>query len=283
MQGLEDTANWIANNVFGQVPILIGLITLAGLLVQRRPVEAVVSGALRAMIGIVILLVGTDLLSGGLAGLQTIISSAAGLDPPASSNTMDAFLVTHGNTVALVITIGFVLHLLLVRLFPEAGFLYLSGHLMFWTSLVITATLVAVFGDRSQATLVICGSVIIACYWTLQPLWMRPLMRKVGAGDYGLASTASVTALLTGWLARPFGDPARHDTERLRPPRRLAFLTDVNVAGALVVGGTLLVAMAFADKGVLAEQARSYNDTIDPWVWGVITALRFAGDRKSVV
>jgi ascorbate-specific PTS system EIIC-type component UlaA len=39
MQTLVDVLQGIANNVFGEVAILIGLITLLGLVLQRKPVE----------------------------------------------------------------------------------------------------------------------------------------------------------------------------------------------------------------------------------------------------
>ncbi|MQA95678.1 MAG: PTS ascorbate transporter subunit IIC [Streptosporangiales bacterium] len=277
MDVLRDIAVWVANNVFGQVPILIGLITLAGLLLQRKPLDAVVGGAMRATLGIVILFIGVEIFVGGLTSFQKIVSSAVGLQAPASQNTLGEFLGTHGGTAALVITIGFLIHVALVRIFPAARYIYLTGHLMFWISVVITATLVETFDGISNTALVVCGSVLIACYWTLQPLWMRPLMLKVtGKDDFGFGHTTSVLALLSGYLARPLGDPERHDTEKLRIPRQLSFFKDINVSTVLVIGLIMLIAMAFADDAVVAAEARAFNADIDPWVWGIIAALRFA-------
>ena len=277
MDVLLNALIWIANNVFGQVAILIGLITLLGLILQRKPVEDVVGGAMRAVLGIVILFVGVDLFSGGLADFQAIVSSAVGAEPPASQNTLDAFLNSHGGTIALVITLGFIIHMLLVAVFPAARYVYLTGHLMFWVSVVITACLVEAFGDLPQWTLVVSGSILIACYWTLQPLWIAPFMRKVtGRDEFGLGHTTSVLALVTAVAAKPLGDPERHSTEKLKLPRQLSFFKDVNVSTALVIGAILLVSMAFADQGVVAEAGDSYEEGIDPWAWGVIAGFRFA-------
>ena len=277
MEAVQAVLIWIADNVFGQVAILIGLITLLGLLLQRKPIEEVVGGALRAVLGIVILFVGIELFTGGLGDFQTIVSSAVGAAPPAAENTLDGFLGEHGGSVALVITLGFALHLLLVRVFPAARNVYLTGHLMFWVSVVITASLVEAFGDLPRAALVGSGSVLIACYWTLQPMWIAPFMRKViGRDDFGLGHTTSTLALLTAVVAKPLGDPERHGTEKLRLPRRLSFFKDVKVSTALVIGVILLVAMAFADSATVADAAESYDENIDPWAWGVIAAFRFA-------
>lgn len=38
----------------------------------------------------------------------------------------------------------------------------------------------------------------------------------------------------------------------------------------------MLLAAAFADKALLAEQAKKFSATIDPWVWTILVGLRFA-------
>ncbi|QVQ51841.1 PTS ascorbate transporter subunit IIC [Spiractinospora alimapuensis] len=277
MDAVQSVLVWIATNVFGQVAILIGLITLLGLILQRKPVEDVVAGALRAVLGIIILFVGVDLFTGGLADFQAIVSSAVGLDPPAAANTLDGFLGSHGGTVALIITVGFLIHMVLVAVFPAARYVYLTGHLMFWVSVVITACLVQVFGDLPQLTLVIVGSILIACYWTLQPMWIAPFMRKVtGRDEFALGHTTSVLALVTAVAARPLGDPEKHSTEKLKMPRQLSFFKDVNVSTALVIGLILIVSMLFADGSVVREAADNYEEGISEWTWGVIAAFRFA-------
>ncbi len=277
MDATQDVVVWIADNVFSQVPILIGIITLVGLVAQRKQIEDVVGGTLRATVGVVILLIGIDIFSGGLSSFQAIVSSAVGLDAPSSDNTLNDFLAGAGSRVPLVIACGFLLHLVLVRIFPAARYVYLTGHLLFWMSVVVAATLVEAFGDVGTVELVTVGSIILGCYWTVQPLWIAPLMRKViGSAEFGLAHTTSVVNLAAGYGARRMGDPEKHDTEKLTLPRQLSFFKDVTVSTALVIGVIMLAAMLFADHGVVAEQAAAYDDSISPWAWGFIAALRFA-------
>ncbi|WP_418606645.1 PTS transporter subunit IIC [Georgenia sp. SUBG003] len=101
----------------------------------------------------------------------------------------------------------------------SARYVYLTGHLMFWMSIVIAASLVEVLTDIPQTTLVIVGAVIIACYWTLQPLWIAPLMKRLmGHDQFGLGHTTSTLALVAGYGSKALrlGDAQRHDSERLR-------------------------------------------------------------------
>lgn len=276
MTVVTDILRFVANNIFNEVAVLIGLITLLGLALQRKPVEDVVAGALRATIGVLVLFIGVDVFVGGLTSFQTIVASAVGLEPPAASSTLDDFLAAQGGSIALVITVGFLLHLLLVRLL-RTRYVYLTGHQLFWIATITTAALVQGFGQADQWMLVLSGAVIAAAYWTIQPLYVAPLMRRViGSDDWGYGHTSSSAVWLAGKLGRVVGDRDRDDVEKVRLPRQLSFFKDVNVSTALVITVILLVAMAFADSGVVAEQAAAYNPDVNPWMWGIIAGLRFA-------
>ena len=276
MNFLADTLRFIADNIFNEVAILIGLITVLGLALQRKPVDEIVAGALRATIGVLVLFIGVDVFVAGLSAFQTIVGSAVGLDPPTSRSTLDQFLGAQGGSIALVITVGFLLHLLLVRLL-RTGYVYLTGHLLFWVAVITTAALVEVFGTVEQWKLVLAGAVVVATYWTIQPLFIAPLMRRViGSDDWGYGHTSSSVAWLAGRLGGVVGDPRRDDIEKVRLPRQLSFFKDVNVSTALVITAIMLVAMAFADPAVVAEQAATYNANVNPWMWGIIAGLRFA-------
>lgn len=278
MDVIKDILTFLADNVFGQVPILIGLITLAGLILQRKRFEDVFAGALRATIGVVILFIGIEIFSGGLTSFQTVLASAMNTDPPKAERTLDGFLQDQGGTIALVITVAFLLHVVIVRIFPAARYLYLTGHLMFWISTVTVASLVTVAPGSNQLTLVLCGAGFVAAYWTLQPLWMRPLMRRVMPDDrFGFAHTSSLAALITGYAARPLGSREKHDTEKLKLPRQLSFFKDVNVSTALIICVIMLIGVALADDKVVNEAAAAMDAKLSPWVWALLVGLRFAG------
>ncbi|GAA4226240.1 PTS ascorbate transporter subunit IIC [Actinomadura meridiana] len=278
MDVIKDILTFLADNVFGQVPILIGLITLVGLILQRKRFEDVFAGALRATIGVVILFIGVEVFTGGLTSFQTVLASAMDTTPPKADRTLADFLNDQGGTIALVITVAFLVHVLVVRLFPAARYLYLTGHLMFWVSTVTVASLVTIAPGADQLTLVLCGAGFVAAYWTVQPLWMRPLMRRVMPDDrFGYAHTSSLTCLITGYAARPLGSREKHDTEKLKLPRQLSFFKDVNVSTALIISVIMLVGVALADDGVVSKAAADMDPKLSTWVWALLVGLRFAG------
>lgn len=277
MSTFEDIVEVITNNLFSQVAVLIGIIAIVGLALQRKPIEQIIAGGLRATIGVVVLNIGVEIFVGGLSSFQIIVASALGLEPPTAQSTLTDFTNGQGSVVPLIIAGGFLVHLALVRFFRAAQFVYLTGHLMYWMSIVIAASLVEAFGEVNRWLLAAVGSLLIGCYWVLQPLWTAPLMRKVmGDDQVGLAHTDSTIAIAAGYGAKALrlGDPKRHDSENLKLPRALSFFKDINVSTAFVIGIIMLIAVAFADPAVVTEEMA--GSTTLPGVWALLQALRFA-------
>ena len=279
MEFISQFAAALANNLFSQVAVLIGLIAMVGLILQRKPFEQVVGGAVRATLGVVVLNIGVEIFVKGLESFQAIVSSAFNITPPTSTSNMKTFLEEGGSVVPLVIALGFLIHLVLVALFKAARYVYLTGHLMYWMSLVLVATLVEAVPGADPIALTVVGAVVVACYWTLQPRWMEPLMKRaVGGDNFGLGHTTSSLALLSGYGARALrlGDPEKHDSEKIRMPKIVSFFKDINVSTVFVIGIIMIVAILFAEADVVKAQLDMDKSTMAPVMWGFVQSLKFA-------
>lgn len=168
-------------------------------------------------------------------------------------------------------TFGFLLHLILTRLL-NVRFVYLTGHLMWWVSLTVTATLLAIMPNLPTFWLILSGTVVMALYWTFQPLYIHGYMKRVtGSDEFGYGHTSSSAAFLGALLGQFVGKP-EESSEKLSPPKWLGFMKDINVSTGVVIGLIILIAAIFADPRVLAEQAKDLN----PYVWAILQGLRFA-------
>lgn len=277
MNILSSILEGVVENIFNQVPILIGLIVLLGLVLQKKPFETVIGGTVRAVIGVVILQLGIEIFVNGLGSFQTIVSSAFGFEPPQSQSSLNEFLVGEGSAAPLIIACGFLLHMLFVKIFKAARYVYLTGHLMLWMSIVVAASLVEVFGSLNTWTMVGVGSLVVACYWTLQPLWIAPLLKKLlGHENFGLAHTDSTVGLLSGYGVKvlKIGAANKRDAEKMNIPKQLSFLKDINVSTALMVSLIMVIAVAFSDSAVLVEKMGDSNFL--PVTWAVLEGLKLA-------
>src|SRR5699024_12568941 len=77
-----------------------------------------------------------------------------------------------------------------------------------------------------------------------------------------------------GARALKLGDPVKHDAEDVWLPKPVTFFKDINVSSATIFGIIMLIAVLFADAGVIQEQMA--DAALLPGVWAVLQALRFA-------
>lgn len=241
-----EIASWIANNVVNKPALLLGLVAFTGLLVQRKGFSDVVLGTLKTTVGFLMLVEGSNILVGSILGFQPLIESvfeikAAGL----GGANLDEFISAQGGNAALIMTFGFLLNVILARV-TKWKYVYLTGHLMWWVALLIPAIIIEANPNASQSMIIIIGTVICGVYWTLQPAYIQPLVRKVtGHDQIALGHTSSSNAFLSGVLGRYAGQP-ENNTENVKLPKWMGFFRDVTTGTAFMMGGLLIIISLFA-------------------------------------
>jgi PTS system ascorbate-specific IIC component len=259
---LYDIVQWIANNLIKDPAIIIGIVALIGLLVQKKGVSDVILGTLKTIVGYLILQNGSGLLVGAILGLQPIMQAAFGVEAASlgSSAELTTFITNWGGFAALVMTIGFLVNLLLARITPFK-FVYLTGHLMWWIALLFCAIFVEAGGPNVSLPLVlIVSGILCGIYWTLQPAYVQPLMKKImGHGEIALGHTSSLNDWLGGVLGGFFGKPA-DSTEKLKLPKWMGFFRDVTASVAFLIC-LLLVILAIVALALGKTGAATWQDS----------------------
>ena len=125
MKGLIEITQFIADNLFNQLAIMMALIAFAGLALQKKRIEEAVTGAVKAAIGVVILTVGVGVFTGELSYFTNIMSSAFGMEAAAAPGNMDLFIAKQGGDIALVVAFGFLLHIFAVKVL-NTKYVYLT-------------------------------------------------------------------------------------------------------------------------------------------------------------
>lgn len=261
MDILISITKFIADNIFSQPALLVGLIAMVGLIAQGKGFSDIVTGTLKTAVGFLIMVKGADIVVDALLKFTPILQAAFKME----QSLFDAFggaglgqlMGNHGSTAALIMTFGFLLHVLLAR-FTKAKYIYLTGHLMFWISLVMVAIQLEIAPNAPLPVIVGIGSVVAGVYWTVQPALTQPFMRKITGGDeLALGHTSASTAWLSGVLGSRVGNPA-DSTENLKLPAYLNFFRDVTVATAVVIGVVVVVAALFAGPDAVSSGSLNY-------------------------
>jgi PTS system ascorbate-specific IIC component len=273
MDTIVSITQWLADNIFRQPALLIGFIAMVGLIAQRKGFSDVLAGSIKTAVGFLILTKGADIVVEALLNFTPILQSAFGME----KSLFDAFggaglstlISDHGGTAALIMTFGFLIHVLLARV-TRLKYIYLTGHLMWWIALVLVAVQLEAIPGATQSQMVIAGSIIIAIYWTLQPALTQKYMRKITGGDeLALGHTSASSAWLAGLLGRIVGKE-ENSTEDLQLPKWLMFFRDVVVATAVVIGIVVLIAALVAGPGAVESGDLNYL------VYSLLQGLTFA-------
>jgi PTS system ascorbate-specific IIC component len=270
MEVISSITQWIADNLFGQPAFLIGLIALIGLVAQRSSFSNTVLGTLKTAVGFLILSQGADIVVGALLGLVPMLEGAFGFKAAALGGArLDEFIATYGGYASLIMAFGFLINVLIAR-FTPLKYIYLTGHLMWWISLVILAAMVEVTPDATATGYVLVGSIIAGVYWTIQPAYIQPLMRKLtGHNELAYGHTSSTNVWLAAKLGRFVGSPEQ-STEEVKLPSWMAFFRDITAGTAMIIGLMLVIATLIGGARGVEGQG------VDGIVPAIMLGLRFA-------
>lgn len=272
MEILIAIAQWLTTNIIGQPALLVGLIALIGLLVQRKSFSDTVLGTVKTIAGFLIMSEGAGIVVRSLNTFTPILQQAFGIQPQAWGGMgLDTLIAEYGGIASLIMAIGFLINVLLARITP-LKYIYLTGHLMFWIALTLVAVMLEINPNVSSGVLIAIGSVIAGLYWTVQPAYMQPLMRKLTGGDvlaYG--HTSSSPAWLGGVLSR-FVGREEQSSEKVSLPENLEFFRDVTVGTGIIIGAVTVIAALVAG----GEFVSTLSGDLNYIVFAIMEGLKFA-------
>lgn len=278
---------WLANNFFGTPAILLGIIVLIGLLLQKKTASQTITGTFKAIIGFLIIDAGSGIIVGALTVFEPLWAEVFGLEATELGSYMgqEAFNSEFGSAVTLAMTLGFLLNVLLAR-FTPFKYIYLTGHMMFWTTTIFAGVIVqAAGGTIGFWPLVLILTVIMGLYWTFQPAVTQPMVRRITGGDkVALGHTSASAGLLGALMGKLFGNKEQ-DAEKIEMPKGLEFLRDNNVITALTMallfmtGAFILLGKSTPEAEALIASAGTQNFVI----YSLIQSFKFAAGIAVVL
>ena len=273
--------------------ILVGLIALLGLLLQKAPLEKVITGTLKTIVGFLVLGAGASFVqTGSLLAFGEVFNYAFHMQGVVTNT--DAFaaiaLKDFGQATALIMCVGMLMNIVLAR-FSNLKFIFLTGHSALYMSAMFAVFLSGV-GHLSGWQLVVAGGALMGLYMALAPAICEPTMKKVtGTDAVALGHTSSVAYWAAGAIGSLFAkkDEKVKSTEDINFSQALSFLRDTTVAIGLTMVLFFVVVTGIAvAQGLLNEDLSQFQnlnellnvgtDTQTNWiVWSIKSGLAFAG------
>ena len=290
-------------NILSTPAILVGLLACLGLALQGKPIEDIIKGTLKTIVGFLVLGAGAGfLLSSSLNAFGQVFNYAftmQGVVPNNEAVVADA-LKNFGVSSAIIMAVGMVLNIVLAR-FSRMRYIFLTGHHTLYMACMI-AVILGGAGHLEGWMLYLAGGCLLAFIMVLSPAYCQVTFRKVtGSNAVALGHLGGLGYWAAGMVGRLFAnDPKRQSTEEINFPKRLIFLRDTTVSigltmaflfivvtgiavgrGLLVEGPALFAAdpAAFqAQFGALKDLMNIGSETKVNWfVWALTGGLSFAG------
>lgn len=229
---MQVVVDFLTNYIFHQPAILLGLIAMAGLLLQKKQASDVIKGTFLTAIGMFILDQGTSILMGSISPINAAMQ-ASGTGGVASTALDGAsFTSEWGGVVGIVMVLALVLHVLVAR-FTRFKVIFLCGHFIWWFPFVYTAA--GVEAGLSGVALVIVAALVTTFQFSVMPWIIRKYVAAVnGDGSWTLGHCSTTQGLIAGFISSKVGDKSK-STEDLKVPKWLGFFREISVSGAVIL------------------------------------------------
>lgn len=278
--------NWIVTNIFGNPAFFLGIIVMVGLLLQRKTFSQIVQGTIKAIIGFLIINFGAGAIVNALLIFEPMWAEIFGLQGQTLGvfKGQEAFMAEFGMVVTLSMTIGFLVNVLIARI-TKFKYIYLTGHMMFWTSMIFTGVAIHAAPNANTIALTAFISILLGIYWTFQPALCQIYLRKIiGNDSFALGHTSGSVAFLAAFFGKFVGNKEK-STEDLKISDKWAFLRDSNIVTGItmallfIIGAILLYIRNTEGANALIASTGDTNFTIE----SIINSLRFAGGIAIVL
>lgn len=229
-----------------QPSLLLGLVAAIGLIALKKPATRVIAGFVKTAVGVLILTTGSGAIVSTfrpiIVGMKDVLGIEGVIIDPyttfpavqaAATEQIPELLSWIGYT--MVLAFAFNILLVALRKITHLRALFLTGHIMFLHSALMT-WLVWYFFALPQWPTVLISSALLALYWSIgSTILIKPT--NIITNNAGF--TVSHQQHLMDWVAYKvghlFGDPEKEDIDKLNLPGWLGMFSDNVVAIPLVM------------------------------------------------
>lgn len=230
---------------FRNPALFMGLVVAIGLILQRKPIDAILKGIFKGIIGMVILLKGVDIVVSSITPLANAFSGLFNTQSNSTLGDFNVFLGQYGSYVGLILLCGFVINIIIAR-YTKFKTIYLTGNILFWYPMLFLA--VGIENNISGLKLFIFTLIMYILVITIFPYILRKHVKYVTGNDsFTIGHTASIYCLLGSYIGKLVGQKDKN-IENLNLPKSLSFFRDTNITAAIVMFIVYIIVGLFIGK-----------------------------------
>jgi ascorbate PTS system EIIC component len=252
--------------------ILVGLISMIGLILQKKSADEVIKGTAKTIIGFLIFNIGSAAIGVTLTNFNTMFQKGFGITGVVTQVEAATALAQgkFGTIVAIVMVIGFAMNLFFARFTPFKN-IFLTGQHSLYFACVLTLVLKGC--NVSNTVTIIVGGILLGFSAASLPSLCQKYMRKItGSDDLAIGHYNHLAYAFSGFLGSKVGNP-EHSTENFKFPKWLSIFRDFTMCVAVVMVIVFYVAAIAAGEAVTQKLA---GPSVNWLVFPLLQGLQFA-------
>lgn len=248
--------------------ILVGLISMIGLILQKKSADDVFKGTAKTIIGFMVFNIGSSAISGTLSNFNILFQKGFGIEGVVTQVEAATALAQNqfGTIVAIVMIIGFAMNLFFAR-FTKFKNIFLTGQHSLYFACVLTLVLKAF--NVSDVVTIICGGIILGFSAASLPSLCQKYMNKItGSDSLAIGHYNHIGYALSGFIGSKIGDSEK-STENFKFPKWLSIFRDFLMSIAIVMIIIFYIATIAAGREATQELAGSTHWLVFPLLQGL--------------
>jgi PTS system ascorbate-specific IIC component len=252
--------------------ILVGIMVILGLVLQKKPVEDIIKGSIKAMVGFLVISSAAGVITGALGPFGQMFEYGFNVkgEIPNNEAVVAIALDEYGTSTALIMTFGMVANILIAR-FTKFKYIFLTGHHTLFMACMIAVILVS--GGMSGFNLIFTGSLALGLIMVLSPAMCQPFMKAITKNDaVAMGHFSSIGYAMAALIGKAVGKGSK-STEEMKVPKSLSFLRDSAVSISLTMLVLYIVVAVVAGAEFIETNLSGGTNFI---VYSMMQALTFA-------
>ena len=258
--------------------ILVGIMVILGLVLQKKPVEDIIKGSIKAMVGFLVISSAAGVITGALGPFGQMFEYGFNVKGviPNNEAVVAIALDEYGTSTALIMTFGMVANILIAR-FTKFKYIFLTGHHTLFMACMIAVILVS--GGMSGFNLIFTGSLALGLIMVLSPAMCQPFMKAITKNDaVAMGHFSSIGYAMAALIGKAVGKGSK-STEEMKVPKSLSFLRDSAVSISLTMLVLYIVVAVVAGAEFIETNLSGGTNFI---VYSMMQALTFAAGFKLI-
>ncbi len=263
MEAIKSVFNFFVTQIFQTPAYFMGLVVLLGCLLQKKEGKVVVSSVIKAVVGMMILNVGSGQLKNSSQAIIELFTAKMGIQGVSTDMwtaiyaMLDELATINMNNIATVMLTAWVINLLLAKFTPIKT-IFLTGHVAYMDSCYLTFIIWRVTGLTGVA-LFITAACVCALYWWFMPHLLRKfLVPLLGESPLTLGHNLCLGGILATQISKLFGKP-EDSSEKLNLPGWLSIFKDSVISYSVIMGVIYMIIILICGKELVSAKAGSTN------------------------